>query len=40
MASEVIYPLFKLTFLSLCSLFVFHISGKRPLTVTLLLCRP
>jgi len=31
--------LFKLTFLSLGSLFVLHISGKRSLTVTLLLCK-
>ena len=31
--------LFKLTFLSLGSLFVLHISSKRSLTVTLLLSR-
>ena len=31
--------LFKLTFLSLGSLFVLHISGKRSLTVTLLPCK-
>ena len=37
---KIFLSLFKLTFLSLGSLFVLHISSKRSLTVTLLLCQP